>query len=71
MEHRKRRKKQPQVQHRRDIVFRNPRSRSLWTKPKNLIEDGYEVFVFFPSQAEREKFLKLTENLPRDRAWYT
>ena len=31
-------------------------------KAEELMEDGYAVFVFFPSWAEREKFLKLTEN---------
>ena len=45
-----------------EISFSKPSLRVFTEKAEELIENGYEVFVFFTSQAEREKFLKLAEN---------
>ncbi|MXZ48021.1 MAG: transcription-repair coupling factor [Candidatus Dadabacteria bacterium] len=47
-----------------EISFSKPSLKVFTDKAEELIEDGYEVFVFFTSQAEREKFLKLAENHP-------
>ncbi len=45
-----------------EISFSKPSLKALTDRADELLEDGYEVFVFFASQAEREKFLKLTQN---------
>lgn len=50
-----------------EISFSRPSLKVFIDKAEELIEDGYEVFVFFTSQAEREKFLKLTESHPDNR----
>lgn len=47
-----------------EISFSKPSLKVFTDKTEELIEDGYEVFVFFTSQAEREKFLKLAEHHP-------
>ncbi len=47
-----------------EISFSKPSLRAFIDKAEELIKNGYEVFVFFTSQAEREKFLKLTESHP-------
>ena len=41
-----------------EISFSKPSLRAFIDKAEELIKNGYEVFVFFTSQAEREKFLK-------------
>lgn len=46
------------------ISFHKPSLKVFIDKAEELIEDGYGVFVFFSSQEEREKFLKLAENYP-------
>lgn len=45
-----------------EISFSKPSLKVFTDKAEELTKDGYEVFVFFTSQAEKEKFLKLTEN---------
>ena len=47
-----------------EISFSKPSLKVLMDKAERLMEDGYAVFVFFTSQGEKEKFLKLTENRP-------
>ena len=47
-----------------EISFSKPSLKVFIDKAEKLIEDSYGVFVFFTSQAEREKFLKLTQNRP-------
>ena len=47
-----------------EISFSKPSLKVFIDKAEELIEEGYAVFVFFTSQAEREKFLKLAENRP-------
>ena len=47
-----------------EISFSKPSLKVFIEKAEELIEDGYAVFMFFTSHAEREKFLKLTENRP-------
>lgn len=45
-----------------EISFSKPSLKVFIDKAEELTKDGYEVFVFFTSQAEKEKFLKLAEN---------
>lgn len=45
-----------------EISFSKPSLKVFTDKAEELTKDGYEVFVFFTSQAEKEKFLKLAEN---------
>ena len=45
-----------------EILFSKPSLKVFTDKAEELTKDGYEVFVFFTSQAEKEKFLKLAEN---------
>lgn len=47
-----------------EISFSKPSLKVFIDKAEELIKKGYEVFVFFTSQAEREKFLKLAESHP-------
>ena len=47
-----------------EISFSKPSLKVFIDKAEELIEDGYAVFIFFNSQAEKEKFLKLTEDRP-------
>ena len=47
-----------------EISFSKPSLDLFMDKAGELMENGYEVFIFFTSQAGREKFLKLTENRP-------
>ncbi len=49
-----------------EISFQKPSLSAFITAAEELIEKDYETFVFFPSEAEREKFLKLTEGRPRE-----
>ena len=48
-----------------EISFPKPSLKVFTDKSEELTRDGYSVFVFFTSRAEREKFLKLAENRPR------
>lgn len=50
-----------------EISFSKPSLKIFIEKAEELIRNGYEVFVFFTSQAEIEKFLKLTESHPDNR----
>jgi len=45
-----------------EVSFSKPSIKALIEKAERFIEDGYAVFIFFTSQDEREKFLKLAEN---------
>ncbi len=54
------------------ISFPKPSVSAFIAAAEELIEKGYETFVFFPSEAEKEKFQKLTEDrTPRGMAHVT
>lgn len=47
-----------------EISFSKPSLKVFVDKAQELTEDGYRVLAFFTSQAEKEKFLKLTDDRP-------
>ena len=49
------------------VSFREPSVGAFVEKAEKLAEDGFEVFVFFSTEAEREKFENLSESRPRGR----
>ena len=49
------------------VSFREPSVAAFAEEAQNLAAGGYDVFVFFSSRKEREKFEKLSEGRPRGR----
>ncbi len=46
-----------------EVSFPKPSVKAFVEKGKQLIEDGYAVYVFFSSESEKEKFFKLSEDI--------
>lgn len=49
------------------VEFREPSVGAFVEKAEKFAEDGYRVFLFFSSEAEREKFEELSRSRPRGR----